>query len=351
MKSVKMKILHALFSFNIGGTETMLVDIVNEQVKTASVYLLIINNSYLETLINKIDRRVRIIFINRPETSVNPIYIIKANIITWIINPDIIHTHDHKMRQVLRLRRNAPLVFTKHSALNNGTHWNLVDYCYGISKAALSSAKLMGAKSGCVVYNGIHPEMVKQKLTQWHEGQPLRILSVGRIEEEKGQHLVIEAFKKIKELKYNDITVDIIGEGSKRKILETKVEEYGIGQFVHFLGLKDRKYVYSHICDYDLFLQSSISEGFGLTIAEAMAAKVPVLTSDQDGSLEVLDGGRLGITFTTGNIDDLVHKILQFRNGLYTVNTEEAFLYVCDNFDIKHTAKRYIDEYLKLINN
>lgn len=40
-----MRIVHCIWSFNIGGAESMLVDIVNEQVKNNSVYLIIINES------------------------------------------------------------------------------------------------------------------------------------------------------------------------------------------------------------------------------------------------------------------------------------------------------------------
>ena len=56
-----MKILHVIFSLQIGGSETMLVDILNEQVETShSVGLVIINDDYNPELIKKINPKVKI---------------------------------------------------------------------------------------------------------------------------------------------------------------------------------------------------------------------------------------------------------------------------------------------------
>ena len=57
-------------------------------------------------------------------------------------------------------------------------------------------------------------------------------------------------------------------------------------------GFKSREYVYENLCQYDLYVQPSIFEGFGLTLAEAIAAEVPVITSDLEGPVEVIAGGQ-----------------------------------------------------------
>ena len=59
------------------------------------------------------------------------------------------------------------------------------------------------------------------------------------------------------------------------------VVELNLEKHVRFLGNQSREYVYSHLKDYDLFVQPSRFEGFGLTVAEAMAACVPVLVTQE----------------------------------------------------------------------
>ena len=60
-----MKIVHCIFSFNTGGAETMLIDIVNEQIKTQEVTVVIVNHIYHKELIAQLDKKIRLIFIGR----------------------------------------------------------------------------------------------------------------------------------------------------------------------------------------------------------------------------------------------------------------------------------------------
>jgi glycosyltransferase involved in cell wall biosynthesis len=96
-------------------------------------------------------------------------------------------------------------------------------------------------------------------------------------------------------------------------------------------------------------VQPSIFEGFGLTIAEAIAAKVPVITSDLEGPIEVIDGGHYGIPFQCGNAIDVANKIIQFYNNTISIDTDTAWRYAHENFNIEATAQKYLDEYAKLL--
>lgn len=346
-----MHILHVQFSFITGGTETMLVDIINEQIKTNEVSLLVINDKFNKVLLDKIDSRAKIYYCGRPEGSKNPWYFLKANWLLHRIHPDIIHTHDDKLRILLRWRGKAKLVYTKHNVMddsNGAKQFNLIDSCYGISKAACLKMEDYGV-SAKLVYNGIHPEGIKKKEKDWVPGNILNIIEVGRLDVEKGQQVVIEAFRILKERNIKGIKMTFIGDGANRPMLEKMVKVYGLSSSFSFLGMRDRKYIYTHLSDYDLFIQPSLSEGFGLTIAEAMAARLPVITSDQAGSLEVLDGGRLGLSFKTGDAKDLANKIFDYYNGIISINADEGLSYVYANFDIKVTAQKYVEEYKKIL--
>ena len=94
----------------------------------------------------------------------------------------------------------------------------------------------------------------------------------------------------------------------------------------------------------------SRSEGFGLSVAEAMCAKVPVLVCDLEGAMDVIDGGRLGLSFKTKDSISLANQIAGFmKNGTDEQLIEDACSYAVEHFDISQTAKRYIEEYKKVI--
>ena len=86
------------------------------------------------------------------------------------------------------------------------------------------------------------------------------------------------------------------------------------GAEVHVCIIKPQPYIVEHMADYDLLVQPSRWEGFGLTVAEAMAAKVLVSVSEGQGPAEVTCG------YFYGWIFDL-YKLNQNRLGaiLYKV--------------------------------
>ena len=100
----------------------------------------------------------------------------------------------------------------------------------------------------------------------------------------------------------------------------------------------------------ELFIQPSRYEGFGLTVAEAIAAKVPVLVSNIEGPLEIIDGGRLGMSFENKMVKDCAEKIKQFiLNGRNDKQVEDAYQYVKSHYDVSVTARKYIEVYKSIL--
>lgn len=85
-----------------------------------------------------------------------------------------------------------------------------------------------------LVYNGIHPDLIKKKEKDWMPGNILNIIEVGRLDVEKGQQVVIEALRILKEWNVKGITMTFIGDGANRPILENMVKEYGLSGIVSF---------------------------------------------------------------------------------------------------------------------
>ena len=99
-----------------------------------------------------------------------------------------------------------------------------------------------------------------------------------------------------------------------------------------------------------MFVQPSKSEGFGLTVAEAVAAKLPVLVSNLPGPMEVIGNGLLGMSFETENVEDLAAKLEIILKGGYDYSlVDKAYKRAVELYNVRVTAKKYIDEYKKII--
>jgi glycosyltransferase involved in cell wall biosynthesis len=341
-----MRIVHVLWSLGTGGTESLLADIVSEQSITDCVSLIVVNDIIDETVLKRISKKCSVYFCRRKAKSKNPFPIIKLNILLWMLSPDIIHSHMDNLGKYLRFRRNAKVVRTIHCAMGNENDNAYYDQLFTISNGVKKYTQAQGYDS-IVVYNGIHPELIACKSEHTH--QITQIVNVGRLQKVKGQQVLVEAAHLLKERNINNFHIDLIGDGENRNYLENMIAKYRLQKEVSLLGLKTRNYIYSNLCSYDLYVQPSISEGFGLTISEAMAAGVPVLTSDQDGPMEVIDYGKYGMSFKTNQPEDLADKIELFLNKGTQVDTFSALNYVKSNFDVKVTARKYLQEYKKLL--
>lgn len=345
-----MKICHLLWSFTIGGIENMLVDIVNEQCKTEEVILVVINDVVDEELLVKIDSRVKQYYCKRRKGSHNPWALVKMNFYIWKFKPDVVHCHMDKLGSVLKVPVKA--VRTLHSTMCSNVDWKKFTSLFCISEAVKADAMSKGYSNGIVIYNGIMTDKIQAKyLNSSTHSDVVRFIVVGRFLRIKGQQLVIEAINLLVNRRcYNKFTVDFIGEGETMEMLCEYIKKHSINQYVNFLGRKSRECFYPRLCEYDCYIQPSISEGFGLTIAEAMCAKLPVIISDLKGPMEVIGGGKFGSYFRTGDVEDLANKMAEFLDkGQDEVLVNKAYEFARENFNVSCTAKQYINEYKKIL--
>lgn len=346
-----MNIIHLLWNFTTGGVQSLLLDIVNEQIKTEHVSIIAIDGNVDKKLVDCLNPRVEFVTLNRKVGSRNPLIILRLNIEIWKRHPDIIHVHmQHIAKYVFTT---IPMVATIHNAFEKNAYKEYKKYkkIFSISKAVKEYTLTANCSESVVIYNGIHTDLIESvPLKKRSDDGFIHFVQVGRLSKVKGQHLVIEAFNiLINKLGIKGVHIDLIGDGEFRNELEKLIYEYNLQNNISILGMKSKDYLYKHLCEYDCFIQPSLSEGFGLSIAEAMCAKLPIITSDQAGPLEVLDGGHLGVSFKTGSIDDLVDKLKMFYLGSLEFDTDKALNYVRSNFDVHETVKAYFNEYHKVM--
>jgi len=159
---------------------------------------------------------------------------------------------------------------------------------------------------------------------------------------------VISMFQKI--LKKVPSKLLMVGDGPERASNEQLCRELGICEHVRFLGKQDA--VEEILSVSDLFLMPSESESFGLAALEAMACKVPAITSNAGGLPELNIDGYCGYMSDVGDVDDMASKAISILEDDEVLQQfkENAFTRAQD-FDLKKILPVYVDYYISIIEN
>jgi len=135
------------------------------------------------------------------------------------------------------------------------------------------------------------------------------LLSVGKIEKQKGHHLLLKILPDIS--KVHAVKTIIVGGGSYLTTLKKMTVKFGITDKVIFTGEIYHKDLprYYNLADIFVF-PTLMKESFGLVIAEAMACGKPVIASRIGGVPTVIEDGKDGFLIKPNNLRDLKEKIL-----------------------------------------
>lgn len=348
-----MKILHITFSLNNAGKENMLVDIANEQKSAGNdVAILVINDLLDPDIVNRIGNNILLFRLNRRNHSKSLIHLFK---LIYILNSgfkaDVIHSHDPQLGFLLKVTSFVPVLLTIHGPAFDTSQMRYYKKLIAVSSSVKFDVESRSKNICNIIYNGIRISSIKKR-NLIYDHNDFRIILVGRLDHQvKGQDLLIEAahYLVVKKGLVN-IKFFIVGEGNSRKHLEELILNLNLIENVFLLGNMNREWIYENLQSYDLFIQPSRLEGFGLTVAEAMAAKVPVLASDIEGPAEILEYGKHGIMFEKNSYQDLARQIENairlYENGEIVKIIESAYNHCLINFNITRTAQEYCAAYL-----
>jgi glycosyltransferase involved in cell wall biosynthesis len=185
----------------------------------------------------------------------------------------------------------------------------------------------------------------------------LRAVQVSRLlHEKKGQDILIRAIAELNAKHASPfLTVDFIGDGPSMSYLCALADELGVRAQCNFLGACSREHVYTNLCNYDMLIQPSRYEGFGLTVAEGMAAGIPVVVSNIEGPMEIINGGKHGYFFKSDNVAALVQALedvsANLRSGVASHMVLEAQHYVTAKYGLQQSAQKYVAIYSAVVNS
>lgn len=180
-------------------------------------------------------------------------------------------------------------------------------------------------KNVIVQYNLVDEIMIKKQANELIEidrSENFIITSIGRLEPQKSYDRLLRVHKRLMDLGYL-YELWIFGEGTERKKLELFIEENNLGDTVKLYGFVKNPYKY--LKRSDLFICSSLTEGFSTVATESVVLGIPVITTDCAGMNELLGDSEYGL-ITNNNEQDLFRglKMLLDNPDLYQKYLEKA---------------------------
>lgn len=157
------------------------------------------------------------------------------------------------------------------------------------------------AKRSVVIHNSVSVPVEKYPMPETRDN---RIVSVGRLHEQKNQALLIDAFAKIAD-EFPECTLENYGDGQLREALQQKIDQLGFTDRIKLLPA--RKDVFDAIRTARLFVLSSDYEGMPNALMEAMALGLPCVATDcrPGGARTLVEDGVNGLVVPRMNVDAL----------------------------------------------
>lgn len=216
----------------------------------------------------------------------------------------VLHTHNVSPLVAAALaapgRRSFRWIHTKHGrarARNLRGRWltrwaahrpdALVAVSRDAAERAVSLERFPAARMH-LIYNGIAADVIVPR-----QGPPgHRLVVAARLEPVKRLDVLLRAMA-ILRTTIPDVTLRVVGDGSERQALEQLARELSLGASVEFVGWRED--VGEELRQADCFVLPSRSEGLSMTILEAMATGLPVVTTRVGGNPEVVEDGATGL--------------------------------------------------------
>ena len=367
-----MRILQVITSLDMGGAETLVVNLIPRLQALGNTVDLCIFNGKETPLTHRLKKE-------SPQTKIyalgngvyNPLYIFK--LVKIMKNYDIVHTHNSSPQLFVAIASlfNSPkLVSTEHNTSNRKRNWKwyrpIESWMYSrynhiicISKIAEEKLReYMGGewlvkssnkyKSITTINNGIDVNTISEaepckELLDLKESRK-SILMVAGFRKQKNQDTIIRALTLLDKEKYE---IWFAGIGERMEEVKQFALSLGVCERVRFLGL--RTDIPNVLRAADVIVMSSHWEGLSLSNVEGMSAHKPFIASDVNGLKEVTKG--YGILFPHEDEKILAEEInrLASDEAYYNEIAERCYNRALE-FDIRNTVSGYADVYKNVFN-
>ena len=244
------------------------------------------------------------------------------------IKPDIIHIHGTRagvLGRLAAINLGIPVIYTEHlwtknfrldsrilTFLHYFSNWaldmvtSLNIAVSGAVKDFLVTSHISYPEKVVVIYNGISE--VKEQAQVLEDTKDIKIATVGTLNAQKGMQYLIQSMPKVLK-EFPGVSLEIIGSGPYKRKLEKMVKKLKLGKCIKFAGFLPDISIY--LAKFDLYVQPSLSESFGLAIVQAMSVGLPVVATETGGIPEVVTTGKTGILVPSKDSKALSSAILE----------------------------------------
>ncbi len=308
----KIKVIHYIPGFNMGGIESRLVDWYRE-IDRNKIEFIVIKNNNIES--EKLKEFVSLggRFYNLPHLELKKIkiYLNKLKEILKKENPDIIHVHTISVAifplyiakqlgiktRILHSRTTSRKT-DKNKFVKTILHFLAIKYATDYFACSIEAGLWAFGKKNInnvkVIKNGIYlekfnfDETIRNKMRENLKiKNNIVIGSVSRLCEQKNILFLIDIFNEIYKIN-NNYKMILVGEGDLRKKIENKINLLKLSDAIKLVGAHSD--VWNYYMAFDIFLGTSSFEGFGTTAIEAQATGLPsVLSTGFPETVEVTD--------------------------------------------------------------
>jgi glycosyltransferase involved in cell wall biosynthesis len=291
-------------------------------------------------------------------------------------NVRLVHSHYSKdlwtLIPAVRLLGQLPTIFIKHIGTQKSKRdifhkflYSSICYTIAISKVIkdniLETHPILPEKLG-VVHHGIN---INDFETTAIDRQTIRkefgvgnndvlIGTVGRLQVGKGHFEFLEMAARLIR-KHENVRFVIVGEATrgednKAQQLFLKAKELNFNEKLIFTGF--RKDIPNVLSALDVFAFPSHAEAFGLVVIEAMAAKLPVVSSRCDGILDIVKDGSTGFLVNPKNVNELTHAVekLILNKDLRDTMGNNGYLRAKEKFEINTMVDQIEEIYSQCLN-
>ncbi|MBD3380386.1 MAG: glycosyltransferase [Candidatus Omnitrophica bacterium] len=177
------------------------------------------------------------------------------------------------------------------------------------------------------------------------------LISIGRLVKRKGYDILIRAFSSVTSREPSTRLI-LLGSGPELDNLKTLAADLGIGEKISFITDSDDRAKYEYLASSDMYVLSSLHEGFGIVLLEAMACGLSIVSTDNGGQTDILEHEKNALMVPPGDAEALAEAIEELLSSpetmrkMKTNNLEHA-----KDFSISKVAARYMELFRETINS